>query len=166
MRVPLATVLTLILTAAAAAAQPVVFLVRHAERADSGTSGAGMMKDDPDLSAAGRSRAASLAGMLKDAGITAIVTTEYRRTKQTAEPLATALGIQLTVISAKDSAGLAARLAAQSGNVLVVGHSNTLPDVIAALGLREKVEIPEEAFDNLFIVVRGSPPTLLRLHYR
>jgi phosphohistidine phosphatase SixA len=166
MRVAVCAALALLLTAAGAAAQPVVFLVRHAERADAGGAAPGMMKDDPDLSPAGRARAASLARLLQDARITAIFTTQYRRTRQTAAPLAKALGIQPTVIPADDAAGLLGKLRALSGNALVVGHSNTVPGTIRSLGVAEAVEIGESDFDNLFVVVRGSPPALVRLHYR
>ena len=75
-----------------AAAQHTVFLVRHAERADTTPGAARRWPTDPDLSDAGRARAESLAAALKDAKITAIYTTEFKRTQQTAAPLAKALG--------------------------------------------------------------------------
>lgn len=149
-------------TAASAAAQPAVFLVRHAERADTGTAKA----DDPELSKAGFVRAASLADALKDANITAIFATEFKRTQQTAAPLAKALGLTVATISSKDTSGLLARLKQSPGNVLVVGHSNSVPDVIKGLGVATPVTIDEADFDNLFIVVRTAKPKLLRLHYR
>jgi phosphohistidine phosphatase SixA len=165
MRAALKIVFVLLVASAPAAAQPVVFVVRHAERADAGQARGGMMKDDPDLSSAGRARAASLARLLEDARIEAIVTTEYRRTRQTAAPLAKALGIQPSVIPASDRQALLARLKSLTGNALVVGHSNTIPEVLSGLGVTESVTIPESEFDNLFIVVRGSPVSV-RLHYR
>jgi broad specificity phosphatase PhoE len=145
-------------------AQPAVFLVRHAERAD-----AGMMAPagaDPDLSPAGRARAESLAAVLKDARITAIYVTEYRRAGQTADPLAKLLRVEPSVVTSKDIAALVDRLKAASGNVLVIGHSNTLPAVIKALGVEETLAIDDMEYDNLFIVTRGGTPSLLRLHYR
>jgi phosphohistidine phosphatase SixA len=107
-------------------AQPAVFLVRHAERADTVEAGSSTMTD-PDLSGAGLARAESLATTLKHAKVTAIHTTEYKRTKQTAEPLAKALGLQPTVVMSKDLPGLMEKLKAATGNVLVVGHSNSVP---------------------------------------
>lgn len=169
MRHLLAGCLVALVSAAAAvgaAAQPAVFVVRHAERADAGGAAAGMMDADPDLSAVGRARAESLAAMLRDAKITAIFATEYRRTQATAAPLARALGIPITRVPSKDAAALAANVKAAAGNVLVVGHSNTVPEVIKALGATETVAVGEQDFDNLFIVVRGDPPALVRLHYR
>jgi broad specificity phosphatase PhoE len=164
MRQLLAATFLALFTAGAADAQS-VFLVRHAERADAGAAPA-MMASDPDLSPTGTARAESLAAMLKDANVRTIVTTEYKRTKQTAAPLARTLGIEPAVIASQDTAGLAARLKAATGNVLVVGHSNTLPEIIKLLGIDEPVTIAEAAFDDLFIVSRVGAPALLRLHYK
>ncbi len=144
----------------------VVFLVRHAERADAGMAAAKVAGADPELSETGKARATALAVLLKDAKITAIFTTEYKRTRDTAQPLATAAGIAATAVDSKDAAGLVARVKASSGNVLVVGHSNSVPDVIKALGVSEPVAIADDQFDNLFVVIRGARPVLLRLHYR
>ena len=125
-----------------------------------------MMAPDPDLSDAGKARAASLAAMLKDAKITAIYVTEYKRTRQTAEPLALKLGIEMTVVPSKEAASLTAKLKSARGNVLVVGHSNTVPATIAALGIQDSVAIGDADYDNLFIVVASPQPQLMRLHYR
>ena len=150
-----------------ALAQGTIFLVRHAERAD---TAAGTTTADPSLSDAGRARAVSLATLLKDAGITTIFVTELRRTQETAAPLAGALGIVPTVIAQNDLKALVLKLKSTVGNVLVVGHSNTVPAVIDALGLTPPV-IGDADFDNLFIVTLGQsasgpPPRLIRLHYR
>lgn len=145
--------------------QQVVFLVRHAERADEGMAAAKAPGADPELSQAGRSRANALAAMLKDAKITSIFVTEYKRTRDTAQPLAQAIGLATVTINAKDSR-LLQTVTAATGNVLVVGHSNTLPEVIKALGITEPISIAEEEYDNLFVVIRGEKPSLLRLHYR
>ncbi|MBA2301670.1 MAG: histidine phosphatase family protein, partial [Acidobacteria bacterium] len=124
---------TVLMFAVPAAGQQ-VFVVRHAERADAATGAPPMMTTDPDLSDPGKARAESLATALKDARITAIYTTEFKRTRQTAAPLAKALGIEPTVVPAKDFPGLMEKVKAASGNILVVGHSNTVGDVIAKLG--------------------------------
>jgi broad specificity phosphatase PhoE len=158
--------LMVVLGAATAAAQSAVFLVRHAERADSGGAGGAMMATDPDLSPAGHARAESLATLLRDAKITTIVTSEFKRTRQTAAPLAKALGIKPIEVLSKDVAALVKKIAAAKGNVLVVGHSNSIPDTITGLGVKEVVAIDDQEFDNLFVVVRGKPPTFVRLHYR
>jgi broad specificity phosphatase PhoE len=149
-----------------ALAQGTIFVVRHAERADTSTGAPATMATDPDLSDTGHARAASLASMLKDARISAIFVTEYKRTQQTAAPLAKALGITPTVFAANDMAELMARLKKSDGSALVVGHSNTVPDVIAALGVAAPVAVGDAEFDNLFIVTSQSPPRVIQLRYR
>ena len=149
-----------------AAAQQTVFLVRHAERADSSPGTSPTMAADPDLSEAGRARAEHLAEALKDAKITAIFATEFKRTQQTAAPLAKALGLTVKVLSSNSEASLIADLKAAKGNVLVVGHSNTVPEIIKRLGVTTAVSIGDNDFDNLFVVSTGTHPSLLRLHYR
>lgn len=151
--------------AAQAAAQNLVFVVRHAEKAAAAGAG-GMMADDPDLSDEGRARAESLAWMLKDAGIKAIFATEFKRTQQTAAPLAKALGLQVVSIGSRDNSKLVEMVRKAEGNVLVVGHSNTAPVILEALGVQDPVTIDDAEYDNLFIVATGSQPRMVRLHFR
>ena len=148
--------------ATATAQPPVIFLVRHAERA----AISGHVPSDTGLSREGQTRAEDLAQALKDAQITAIYTSEFKRTKETAAPLARSLGIRPEVIQGDDFRTLLSKLKAARGNVLVVGHSNTLPQIINALGISTRVTVAESDYDNLFVVVRGSEPQLIRLHYR
>jgi broad specificity phosphatase PhoE len=164
MRNTLAACILVLASATTAAAQSAVILVRHAERADTGGASPGMMAADPDLSPAGHARAEALAALLKDAKITAIYTTDVKRTRQTAGPIAKAIGIEPTSLPAADSAALLQRIQSAAGNVLVVGHSNTIPDLIRGLGVNEAVTIGDQEFDNLFVIFRGTP-TLLRLRY-
>ncbi len=98
-----------------------------------------------------------MAETLKDAQITAIFTTEYKRTKETAAPLAKSLGIRPEVIPGDDLRLLVVKLKAARGNVLVVGHSNTLPQIINALGISSRVTVAESDYDNLFVVVSRRP---------
>jgi phosphohistidine phosphatase SixA len=155
-----------LLALASAAAAQTVFVVRHAERADAAGGGEVMMKADPALSEAGRARAESLAATLKDAGVTAIFVTEYRRTRDTAAPLARLLGIEPQTLPANDTTALVERLKSATGTVLVVGHSNTVPDIVKGLGVTTPVTVGEAEYDNLFVVNLGDRPSLLRLHYR
>jgi 2,3-bisphosphoglycerate-dependent phosphoglycerate mutase len=140
-----------------ASAQPTIFIVRHGEKADS--------SNDSDLSEAGRTRAEALAKMLKDKNITAIYATEFKRTQQTAAPLAKTLGITVTTLPAKDNAALIAKLRSLNGNALVVGHGNTIPDLVKALGISEPINIGENDYDNLFEIVLEEKPKLIRVHY-
>ena len=157
-----ACLLAFFCAASATAQLPVIFLLRHAERA----AISGKVPSDTGLSPAGRERAEAWARVLQDAQITAVYTTEYRRTRETAAPVAQALGIQPEIIPGDDLRGLIAKLKASSGNVLVVGHSNTLPQIISALGVSSRVTVAESDYDNLFLVVLEQPPQLIRLHYR
>ena len=158
--------LVAVLLATPAAAQQTVFLVRHAERADTSPGVSPTMAADPDLSEAGRARAESLASALKDARITAIYATEFKRTQQTAAPLAKILGLTVKVVTSKSAADLLKQLKAEKGNVLVVGHSNTVPGVIKAIGVATPVTIGDDEFDNMFLVSTGTQPSVVRLHYR
>jgi phosphohistidine phosphatase SixA len=161
-----AVLLMVLWTAADAAAQATIFLVRHAERADAGSPSGAAMANDPELSDAGRARAASLAAILADAQVTAIYTTEYKRTRQTAEPLAAARKLAVTTIKANEPTRLLESLKGATGNVLVVGHSNTVPDILLGLGIRTPVTIKEDEYDNLFILTMGPEPKLVRLRFR
>ena len=158
-------------TAVQASAGQVIFLVRHAEKAAAPagptTPQSQMMANDPPLSAAGEARAAKLAAMLKSAGIGAIYTTEFKRTRQTAAPLAEALKLKPVMAAAKDPDPLVARLRASAVNALVVGHSNSVPELLKKLGVKEAVTIGDNDYDDLFIVFRSAsgPPTLVRLKY-
>jgi len=135
-----------------------VVIVRHAEKA----SGEG---NDPPLSDAGRARAETLSRMLRDSEISAIFTTEFKRTKETAAPTAIALKITPTVVRATEIATLADKLRELHGNALVVAHGNTIPDLIKTLGIDVPVNIPENDYDHFLIVAVGSQPRLLRWRY-
>jgi phosphohistidine phosphatase SixA len=150
------------LASVARAQPPVIFLVRHAERA----AISGHVPSDTGLSREGKARAADLAQALRDAQITAIYTSEFKRTKETAEPLAQSLGIRPEVVQSDDFRTLIAKLRALRGNALVVGHSNTLPQIINALGVASRVTVAETEHDNLFVVILDRSPRLIHLRYR
>jgi len=139
-------------------AAPVVFIVRHAEKASSGGK-------DPDLSVEGQKRADALANILKDSQITSVFVTEFKRTQETAAPTARAAHVNPTVIPANDMASLVQKLRALKGNALVVGHGNTIPDLLKAIGIATPVTIPEDDYTEVFAVLPGDAPQLLRLHY-
>ena len=144
-----------------AQAQKAVFLVRHAEKVDE--------SKDPALSAAGQERAQALARHLRTAGVTAIYVTQYQRTALTAAPLAVAAGLKPIVIAADERRQLADRIRRDDPNgvVLVVGHSDTVPELLRLLGHPEPVTIAHAEYGNLFVVVpaKTGAPTVLRLRY-
>jgi phosphohistidine phosphatase SixA len=90
--------------------------------------------------------------------------TEYKRTRQTAEPTAERAGIEAVMIPAQDIATLVAKLKETKDAALVVGHSNTVPEILKALGASESITIGESDYDNLFIVAAATPPKVIRLH--
>lgn len=151
-----------------ASAQTLVLLVRHAERADGGAPAKSMTgaPADPTLSPAGEAHAAQLASMLADAGIKAIYTTEFRRTKDTAAPLAAKIGVGVTSMASSDTAALVAAIKRDHPRdvVLVVGHSNTIPAVIKALG-GPSVTLADADYGSLFVLAPATG-ALTRLRYR
>jgi phosphohistidine phosphatase SixA len=154
----LALSLLLFVSVSIASAQPIVVIVRHGEKATEGGN-------DPDLSSAGRARADALARILKDSGITAIFTTEFKRTQETAAPTATSVQVTPTVVATKDTAALVAKLHQLNGNALIVGHGNLIPDIIKALGINTPINIPDGDYSELLVVTLGDKPQLFRLHY-
>jgi broad specificity phosphatase PhoE len=147
-----------LLLAAVTNAAPIIFIVRHAEKASTGDK-------DPDLSPDGQKRAEALAGILKDSQITSVFVTEFKRTQETAAPAANAAHVTSTVVSANDIRALVEKLRALNGNALVIGHGNTIPDLLKALGIAAPVTIPDDDYTEIFAVVVGDTPQLVRLHY-
>lgn len=141
-----------------------VIVVRHAERADGGAgTGASMTtSNDPELSEVGKARAQKLAAMLGDAGVVAIYTTQYRRTKDTANPLGEKVGVAYEAVPSGDMAGLVRKIKShKSGAVLVVGHSNTVPVIVKALGGPD-VTIADDEYDSLFFVAANGTTTRIK----
>lgn len=123
-------------------------VVRHAEK---GTDDA----RDPSLNDAGRTRADRLARLLSDAPLTAVYATAYRRTQQTAQPVADGHRIGIMTYDAKISDAVFAsqlRAAHARGTILVVGHSNTVPGIVAALSGTAVEAIPDDQFDRIYRV--------------
>jgi broad specificity phosphatase PhoE len=152
----------LLLWSAPLSAQPVastVVLVRHAEPA-SGVS------DDPGLSPTGRKRADDLAIAVRGRAIGAIIVSPLRRTRETARPIAGALRltpvvVPLTSIDAHIQA-LVEEVRRQAGKaILVVGHSNTVPLLIAALGGPHIASLCEETYDRMFVLTTSNGKTSL-----
>ena len=139
-----------------------VVLVRHADKIIDPNN------PDVDLSPAGQARAQELARIFGDAGIAAIYATQYKRTQETVKPLADKLGLPVNVVNSKNTAELLAKIRANSGQtVLVVGHNNTVPEIIHALGGPEYPTIPESEYDNLFIVTiyRTGQAKVVKMKY-
>jgi broad specificity phosphatase PhoE len=143
-----------------------VVLVRHAEKATN-------PKDDPPLTKAGKERAQALVDALKDAKVTAIVTSDAQRTRETAQPLAETLGLKPRVVGL-GSAGAKAHAEAVAaelrrlagGVVVVVDHSDAIPFIIAALGGPRIHEIASKEYADFFLLTPGpSGARLVRARY-
>lgn len=125
-----------------------IILVRHAEKIIDPNN------PDVNLSPAGQTRAQELVRMFGDGGINAIYATQYKRTQETAKPLADKLGLPVNVVNSKGTADLVAKILAENSGqtIFVAGHNNTVPEIILALGGSKYPTIPESEYDNLYIV--------------
>jgi broad specificity phosphatase PhoE len=162
---------------------PVLVFVRHADKP-------AQPADDPPLTAAGTKRAQDLAAALRNAGVTTIITTQLRRTRDTAQPLATALGLVPQVVKVGERAlvsnpAVDAQLPPDvvkaradyikvlepavrriTGVVLVVGHDWSVPGLIAAFGGQPLPNICASVYDNLFILTSADgKPNLIQARY-
>jgi len=154
-----------IATTTAPAQTLTVIVVRHAEKA----TGTG----DVPLSTAGVARAADLADALRHANVRAVFTSPLTRTRQTGEPTATASALALQPISLDGGTAAHAKRVAEAvlkvggGTVLVVGHSNTVPAILAALGAPSLPDLCESSYDNLFVLTipPSGPRALVRGTY-
>ena len=156
--------LLLALLPAAAHAQPAahpVYVMRHLN------TPAG--EPDPDLLPEGRAAAIALADLMETDQFqgarrpVAIYVSDYKRTRETAAPLAARLALNVTVYDPRDTAGLLSRVRAESGPVLIVGHSNTVPDIVAGLGGTRPAPLVHEDFGDLWVVEPGGATLKLRL---
>lgn len=143
------------LAAVPAAAQGNVYVMRHLN------TPAGQA--DPDLLPEGRQAAEALASWFRDERPLAIYVTDYKRTRETVAPLAARLGLTPIVYDPRDTPGLVARVRAEHGAVLVVGHSNTVPDIVAALGGERPAPLVHEDFGDIWRVAPSGATTRMRI---
>ena len=146
-------------------APTIVLVIRHAERNDGApacTPATIYMRANPPLAldTAGESpRAKALAHVAGEAGLAAIYAGEFCRTQQTVQPLATQIGLAVTVVNqfAVDGSvnvdDVVTQIKSHKGKVvLVAGHTNTVPVIIDKLGGGTITAIPEDDFDNMYVV--------------
>jgi broad specificity phosphatase PhoE len=140
-----------------------VILVRHAEKIIDPNN------PDVDLSETGQVRAREIARMFGDTGINAIYATQYRRTQQTVKPLSDKTGVPVTIVNSKNTSDLLAQIRAQhSGQtIFIAGHNNTVPEIVAALGGPQYPTIPENEYDNLYLVTvyRTGKAKVVKMKY-
>ena len=175
-RYPAPTILALSLILCAGACRPApdvatpigpttVVVVRHAEKAADGA--------DPSLLPEGVARAEALKEVLAGADVAAVYSTPFLRTRATAAPTAEALGLQVTITEVANlethPAEVAARVLAEhrGETVLVVGHSNTVPAIVEALGGGAVAPITDAEYSHLFIVIipASGPVRTIKAQY-
>lgn len=126
-----------------AASDPKAFVIRHFEK---------VAGPDPVLTPTGQANARRLAERLSDEHIVAVYSTDTRRTRDSAEPTRAKFGLETELYDPADNAALAQRIAAKGGSVLVIGHSNTVPGIVAMLSSQPQPDIDESRFGDLFII--------------
>jgi broad specificity phosphatase PhoE len=141
------------------------YVVRHAEKEATNT-----MTSDVPLSAAGEQRAVALKYELKNDNIKYIFSTNYKRTLTTVEPLRQQNGLQIQLYDTKDTLDrFINRLRGiDNGNVLIVGHSNTVDDIVNKLTGRTEIpgDLPDSAFGDLFVIKKsGNNYTFHKEHF-
>ena len=149
--------LIILLMASNAYAEPSkIYLVRHAEKVTTVRDG--------DLTEQGQQRAQNVAHMLKSAGINAIYSTDYKRTQQTAAPLAQSLNLKVQSYNPRELKVFAENLKQQSGVIMVVGHSNTTPYLVRLLGGEAK-DMTEKEYTRLYqLSFSGDKVNTVLLH--
>lgn len=154
----------LALAVAGSAHAQTVVLVRHGEKGEG---------SDPDLTAAGQARAQALAVELKGMKLTRVLATPPKRTQATTQPAAIAAGLTVEPVSLEGgSAAHIARVAAEvrkakpGETVLVVGHSNTVPEIARALGDTAPVALTDCDYDSLTVIdLSKTPPAVTHRRY-
>jgi phosphohistidine phosphatase SixA len=132
-----------------------LYLVRHAEKLlDDG--------DDPGLADAGKQRSAQMAGWLRDKGITDIWSSDYRRSRDTAAPLAAMLGSEVQLYDPRDLPALVKNLRENRHNALIVGHSNTTPDLARLLCVCLVGDMDDTDYDQLLVVSVAGDDTVVK----
>ena len=155
---PLAALLLLVASGCATTAgkspAPSYYVMRHLQKAQG---------QDPALSAEGAANAGRLASWFAGDRPAAIYVSTTRRARETAAPLAAKLGLTVKEYDPRDTPRLVARVKAEAGTVLVVGHSNTVPEIVAALGGARPADLAETDFGDIFRVRRDGTVERLRL---
>ncbi|MGJ9418338.1 SixA phosphatase family protein [Massilia sp. CMS3.1] len=144
--------LALLAPCAAIAEPSMIYLVRHGEKALEGK--------DPELAPQGQQRAQNIAAMLAKTGIAHIFSTATNRTRQTAQPLAQASGLTVQIYDPKAPQALVAKVKTLSDPVLVVGHSNTLPELVRLFGGQPGPDIADNEYDRVYQLVPGAGGTM------
>lgn len=154
------TIIWVVCATSIAVAETTIYVVRHAEKVDG---------DDPVLTEQGAKRANDLARVLRSSKIDVCISSQFKRTRLTAEPTAKGAGIEVTEFPAGKESKLVEMIRKQhSGkSVLIAGHSNTVPAILRHFGVGKGIKLTEKDYDNLFVVRVGDDgkAKLMHLHY-
>ena len=134
---------------------PVFYVMRHLHTPEG--------ERDPDLTAEGQRQANLLASWFRDEEPNAIFVSIYKRTQQTAAPLATRLGLEPIVYIPTDTPALITQARSHYGLVLIVGHSNTVPDIIEQLGGERPAPLSHPDFGDIWRVDPDGTTTRMRI---
>ena len=136
--------------------EPSIYVLRHLHKAEG---------QDPGLTDEGRRCAARLAEQLARSGVSAVFASTTRRARETAAPLAARLGVAVSNYDPRDTPGVVARVRAQPGSVVVVGHSNTVPEIVERLGGARPGDLTEDRYGEVWRVIRSTGATFFsRIH--
>jgi phosphohistidine phosphatase SixA len=135
------------------------YVVRHAEKATAGNS---MMSSDVPLTEGGKARAEALKDILKNKKIAYIFSTNTIRTRSTAQPTADYYGMAIETYSPKPDSAFINLLKSKKKNTLIVGHSNTVDDIVNMLCGETKLpgDLQDTEYDNLFIIKKKGKKML------
>ena len=137
-------------------AGPNYYVMRHLQKAQG---------QDPALSEEGQRNAERLVRWLGKERVSAIYVSPTRRARETAGPLAAQLGLTPKVYNPADTPGLVGQVLAETGTVLVVGHSNTVPDIVAGLGGTRPEPLSEADFGDIWVISGPEKKTERRRLY-
>jgi broad specificity phosphatase PhoE len=149
------SVLAACATPVAAPREPLFYVVRHLNTPEG--------QRDPDLTAEGSANAQALLRWFEGKPLSAIYISDYKRTRQTAGPIAAARGLMPKIYDPADTPKLVAAVRAETGPVLIVGHSNTVPDIVEQLGGTRPAPLAHPDFGDIWTVgAKGSVKAKLR----
>ena len=139
----------------APSAPPPIYVMRHLNTPEG--------ERDPELLPEGQRAAQALARRLGREHIRAIYVSDFRRTRQTAAPLAARLRLTPIIYDPRDTPGLIARVRAGPTPALIVGHSNTVPDIIEALGGTRPAPLVHEDFGDIWRIMPDGRTSRMRI---
>ncbi len=122
-----------------------LYLVRHAEKQSDGSH-------DPALNDAGKKRSMQLAILLQDKDIKTIWSSDFKRTRETAKPLLSSLVLQLNIYDPRNQADLVENLLENQQNTLIVGHSNTIPELARLICDCLIADMNESEYDRMIVI--------------